>query len=70
MLAKAGLPTVALITEEFIQQGLFVAQAAGMPNVPRYVLPHPCAGTGEANLERVAREAAPGIILLLNGRHA
>lgn len=58
---------MALITEEFVEQGDFVARAAGMPNVPRYVLPHPCSGTGEANLERVAREAGPGIIALLNG---
>ena len=70
MLAKAGLPAVALITEEFVEQGDFVARAAGMPGIPRYVLPHPCSGSGEANLERVAREAAPGIIALLNGQPA
>jgi hypothetical protein len=69
-LAKAGLPAVALLTEEFVEQGDFVARAAGMPAVPRYVLPHPCSGTGDENLARVAREAAPGIIALLEGRPA
>jgi hypothetical protein len=67
-LAKAGLPAVALITEEFVDQGDFVSRAVGMPAVPRYVLPHPCSGTGEENLARVAREAAPGILALLTGR--
>ncbi len=36
--------------------------------IPRYVLPHPCSGTGDEKLARVAREAAPGIIALLEGR--
>lgn len=36
--------------------------------VSRYVLPHPCSGTGDEHLARVAREAAPCIIALLKGR--
>ncbi len=36
--------------------------------VSRYVPPHPCSGTGDENLARVAHEAAPGIIALLEGR--
>ncbi|MDZ7728941.1 MAG: hypothetical protein U5Q44_12500 [Dehalococcoidia bacterium] len=65
--AKAGIPVVSLVTEEFVEQAGFVAQAAGVPAVPRYVLPHPCSGTGEANLERVARESVDGILALLRG---
>ena len=38
-----------------------------MPAVPRFVLPHPCSGTGEANLDRVARESVQGILALLAG---
>ena len=67
MIAKAGIPVVALVTEEFVEQAHFVAEAAGMPAVPRYVLPHPCSGTGEENLARVARESADGILALLRG---
>ncbi len=68
MIAKAGLPVVALVTEEFVEQAGFVARAAGMPGVPRFVLPHPCSGTGEENLGRVARDSAAGIVALLRGR--
>jgi hypothetical protein len=67
MIAKAGIPVVALVTEEFVDQAHFVAEAAGMPAVPRFVLPHPCSGTGEANLARVARESVDGILALLRG---
>ena len=67
ILAKAGLPVVAVVTEQFIDQAAFIARASGVPTVPRYVLPHPCSGTGEENLDRVAREAAPGILALLRG---
>ncbi|MXX48731.1 MAG: hypothetical protein F4Z38_10590 [Chloroflexi bacterium] len=66
--AKAGLPAVAIVTEAFVELAAFTAQAVGMPAVPRCVLPHPCSGTGDENLARVAREAAPGIIALLEGR--
>ncbi len=66
--AKAGLPSVAIVTEAFVELAAFTAEAVGMPAVPRYVLPHPCSGTGDENLTRVAREAAPGIIDLLEGR--
>ena len=66
-MAKSGIPVVALVTEEFVDQAGFVAEAAGMPAVPRFVLPHPCSGTGTANLERVARESVDGILELLRG---
>lgn len=67
IIAQAGIPVVAVVTEQFVEQAAFIARAAGVPAVPRYVLPHPCSGTGEANLDRVAREAAPGILALLRG---
>ncbi len=66
--AKAGLPSVAIVTEAFVELAAFIAQAEGMPAIPRYVLPHPCSGTGDENLGVVAREAAPGIIELIEGR--
>ena len=66
-IAKRGLPCVALVTEAFWPQGDFVSQSLGMPDVPRIRLPHPVAGTGEANLQRIARELAPQILAALEG---
>ena len=57
-LAKLGIPSVALVTEEFWSQGNFVAQSLGMTTVPRVELPHPVAGTGSENLTRVAESIA------------
>ena len=61
-LANLGIPAVALVTEEFWAQGDFVAQSLGMPDVPRVKLPHPVAGTGSENIERIAQAMAPFVI--------
>ena len=53
---------MALVTEDFWPQGDFVAQSLGMPDAPRVRLPHPVAGTGEANLRRVADEVVDTIL--------
>jgi hypothetical protein len=66
-LARRNVPAIALVTEEFTEQGNFVARSVGMPNIPRLELPHPLAGSGEKNLSRVARQTAPRIIELLRG---
>ena len=64
-LATLGIPAVALVTEEFWSQGDFVAQSLGMSGVPRIKLPHPVAGTGEANMREVADSIAPLVIRAL-----
>ena len=64
-LARLGMPAVALVTEDFWPQGDFVAQSLGMPDAPRVKLPHPVAGTGEANLQRVADIVVDEIIQAL-----
>lgn len=64
-LARAGIPAVALVTEKFWPQGDFVASSLGMPDAPRLRLPHPVAGTGEANMQRVAEALAPSLISAL-----
>ena len=63
--ARLGIPSVALVTEDFWPQGDFVASSVGMPTAPRVQLPHPVAGTGNANLRRVAEEIVPQIISAL-----
>jgi len=65
--ARAGLPAVAILTTEFVVQGDFVARAVGMPDIPRAVIEHPCAGSGRDNLERVARDLAPRLLTALAG---
>jgi hypothetical protein len=64
-IAKLGIPAVALVTEEYWPQGDFVAESLGMPDVPRIKLPHPVAGSGKANMQKVAREIAPQVIRAL-----
>jgi hypothetical protein len=64
-LARRGVPAVACVTEAFWPQGDFVARSAGMPDVPRLRLPHPCAGTGADNLLAVARDLLPEALRLL-----
>ena len=54
LIARRGIPAVSLVTEDFWPQGDFVAQSVGMPTAPRVKLPHPVAGTGEANMQRIA----------------
>lgn len=58
---------MALVTDDFLPQGDFVARSLGMPDLPRIRLPHPVAGTGTDNLRRIAREVAPSIIAALRG---
>ena len=61
-IAKLGMPAVALVTEDFWPQGNFVAKSLGMSTLPRVQLPHPVAGTGEENMQRVAEQVADRII--------
>ena len=62
--ARAGVPAVAIITEEFVVQAEFVASAVGMPAIPRVVLEHPVSGSGSANIDRVV-EVLPAIVARL-----
>jgi hypothetical protein len=64
-IAKRGRATVALVTEQFWNQGDFVAAAAGMPDLPRYQLPHPVAGTGKDAMSQLADRIADDLITTL-----
>jgi hypothetical protein len=61
-LARAGLPSVGLITERFAEEADFVVMSAGMPDAPWLKLPYPIAGTGEKLMHQIALELAPQII--------
>ncbi len=69
-MARLGIPSVALVTEDFWPQGDFVAQSLGMPTAPRVQLPHPVAGTGSVNLRHVAQQIVDEIIGALRVRPA
>ena len=69
-MARLGIPSVALVTEDFWPQGDFVAQSLGMPGAPRVQLPHPVAGTGTVNLRHVAQLIVEEIIGMLKVRPA
>jgi hypothetical protein len=65
--ARLGIPAVAVLTEEFVIQGEFVAKAVGMPSIPRVILEHPVSGTGHDNLMRVATDSVPRLVAALAG---
>ena len=69
-IARRGVPAVSLVTEEFWPQGDFTAKSAGMSSIPRVKLPHPVAGTGVSNLEKVAGSIVPEILSVLARRQA
>jgi hypothetical protein len=58
---------VALVTDVFVPQADFVATAAGMPDIPRVVMAHPVAGSGDAAMAGTAARIAPEIIACLQG---
>ena len=66
-IANRNIAAVALVTEKFWTQGIHVARAAGMPDVPRVQLPHPVAGTGRTSMRAVAQRVAPDIVAALRG---
>ena len=53
---------VTLITEDFWEQGSFVAKSLGMPDIPRVRLPHPVAGLGEERIGLIAEEVIEDIL--------
>jgi len=66
-LARRGIPSTCLLTNKFREQGDFTARAAGMPGIPRIVIPHPVAGSGLDAIRRVAGNIADRVIESLEG---
>ncbi len=50
------------MTSKFRVQGDFVAQAEGMPDIPRVEVPHPVAGSGVDAMMRTAAEVCAEIV--------
>jgi hypothetical protein len=67
LLARRGVPAVALVSTEFWAQGDFIARSVGMPDVPRVRFEHPVAGSGHENMRRVAGMIRDEIVARLRG---
>ena len=63
--ARRDTPAVALVTTKFSPQGDFVSRSAGMPEIPRVILPHPVAGTGEKAIMMVADDIVDVVLQAL-----
>ena len=68
LLAKHGHPVVALVTQRFREEALFLAQALGQPGLPFVFLPHPVAGQTAAWQRELGDRIAPAVVdALLSG---
>jgi len=66
---KHGVPSVAVVTDEFVETGRAMAQAWGIPNYTFLSMPHPTANLTEEEMDQRAREIAPKIAqFLLEGK--
>ena len=61
-IAKRGIPSVAMITDDFWEQGEFMAKSLGMSDLPRVRLPHPVAGLGEVKIDAIAQRVVDEIL--------
>ena len=69
LLEKAGVPSVAIVTDLFEVTGRAMAEQWGLPYYKFLVLPHPTANLTEAELDQRARAIAPDVVkLLLQGQ--
>jgi hypothetical protein len=64
-IAERGLPVVVMVTERFAKAARFTALAAGMPEVPIVIVPHPIAGESKQSHQEIARAVAPALIAAL-----
>jgi hypothetical protein len=64
-LSRSGLPVVVLVADRFVSTTRAAARTAHAESVPIVLLPYPLAGTGDANLARVAREVTPAVLRAL-----
>ena len=63
--ARRGIPAVALITEKFWAQSQFIGRSAGIPDLPRLMLPYPVAGEAESVIDAIAVKYARTMLGML-----
>ncbi len=62
---RSGLPTAAIITDQFIVTGQAIARAAGVSDYPYIVMRHPLSSLTDSELRERARELAPIVVRVL-----
>ena len=67
-LEKRGIPAAVICTEDFENMGRASAAAAGLPDYPFAIVPHPMGRLSDDELWRKAEKAAPQAIELLLDR--
>jgi hypothetical protein len=65
---KAGIPTVNVGTDAFVDEAEVQARLLGMPDYCMVWVPHPVAILDEAGVRALAREAADRIVKLLTSK--
>ena len=69
LLEKAGVPSVAIVTDPFEVTGRAMAEQWGLPYYKFLLLPHPTANLTETELDQRARDITPDVVrLLLQGQ--
>ena len=69
LLERAGVPSVAIVTDPFEVTGRAMAEQWGLPYYRFLTMPHPTANLTEAELDQRARAIAPDVAkLLLQGQ--
>ncbi len=69
LLERAGVPSVAIVTDLFEVTGRAMAEQWGLPYYKFLVMPHPVANLTESELDQRARAIAPDVVkLLLQGQ--
>ncbi len=62
---QAGVPSVGVMTEQFVSAAELMTQVLGAPGHEFVVIPHPISSVGEAALGQAARSAAVSIAAVL-----
>ncbi len=66
---KNGVPSAAIVTDQFTETAKAMAKTWGVPDYKFPVLPHPIANLTEHELDQRAREIAPKVArFLLEGQ--
>ena len=65
LLEKAGIPTVPIITDEFISTAKEMADLWGVPDFRFVMMPHPLSNLSPAELDRRAEELVSKVVGLL-----
>jgi hypothetical protein len=67
VLERAGVRTVTVVSDRFLELGRLQARALGLPDLALAVIPHPLAGLAEDVARERGRAAGREVLRLLEG---